>query len=288
MSLQIWIDGIFAGSVFAIIALSMTIVYQPTRIMNFAQGEGFILGAALGYQFIGVWHWPLIKVIPAVILCAVLMALIMERMIMLPVQLSGSKFAWIIATLAAALIFQSLFNIKWVNVTFGYFDFVDKNISIAGGKLSIQKLIVIIFMFVVYAANELFLKKTLWGRSIRAIAHNPDTSTILGIPTKPVIKMGFIVGTVVIALVGFLAAPVIIVAPAAGLYYTIQGFTAGIIGGVGSAKGAVVGGLTIGILDSVVRSWLGGTWGLFSTFFVLALILVLRPNGFFGKRVEGR
>jgi branched-chain amino acid transport system permease protein len=288
MSLQIWIDGLFAGSVFAIIALSMTIVYQPTRIMNFAQGEGFILGAALGYQFIGVWHWPLAKAIIGLIIASVLMGLIMERMIMLPVQLSGSKFAWIIATLAAALIFQSAFNLKWVNVTFSYFDFVDKDISIAGSKLSIQKLIVILFMILIYAANELFLKKTLWGRSIRAIAHNGDTSTILGIPTKPVIKMGFITGTVVIAAVGFLAAPVIIVAPAAGLFYTIQGFTAGIIGGVGSAKGAVVGGLTIGILDSVVRSWLGGTWGLFSTFFVLALILILKPNGFFGKRVEGR
>jgi branched-chain amino acid transport system permease protein len=288
MSLQIWIDGIFAGSVFAIIALSMTIVYQPTRIMNFAQGEGFILGAALGYQFIGVWHWPLVKALVGLVIAAVVMGFIMERMIMLPVQLSGSKFAWIIATLAAALIFQSAFNLKWVNVTFSYFDFVEKDISIAGSKLSVQKLIVILFMILIYAANELFLKKTLWGRSIRAIAHNPDTSTILGIPTKPVIKMGFITGTVVIAAVGFLAAPVIIVAPAAGLFYTIQGFTAGIIGGVGSAKGAVVGGLTIGILDSVVRSWLGGTWGLFSTFFVLALILILKPNGFFGKRVEGR
>jgi branched-chain amino acid transport system permease protein len=288
MSLQIWIDGIFAGSVFAIIALSMTIVYQPTRIMNFAQGEGFILGAALGYQFIGVWHWPLVKALVGLVIAAVVMGFIMERMIMLPVQLSGSKFAWIIATLAAALIFQSAFNLKWVNVTFSYFDFVEKDISIAGSKLSVQKLIVILFMLLIYAANELFLKKTLWGRSIRAIAHNPDTSTILGIPTKPVIKMGFITGTVVIAAVGFLAAPVIIVAPAAGLFYTIQGFTAGIIGGVGSAKGAVVGGLTIGILDSVVRSWLGGTWGLFSTFFVLALILILKTNGFFGKRVEGR
>ena len=77
-------------------------------------------------------------------------------------------------------------------------------------------------------------------------------------------------------------------APAAGLFFTIQGFTAAIIGGVGSPKGAVAGGLMIGILDSVVRSWLGGTWGLFSTFFVLAVILILKPNGFFGKRVEGR
>lgn len=288
MSLQIWIDGLFAGSVFAIIALSMTIVYQPTRIMNFAQGEGFVLGAALGYQMLGVWKWPLIQSAIVLILAAILMGFIMERMVMLPVQLSGSKFAWIIATLAAAMIFQSAFNIKYVNVTFSYFDIIDKDLSIFGAKLSIQKLLVILLMLVIYVVNDQFLKRTLWGRSIRAIAHNPDTSTILGIPTKPVIKMGFITGTVVIAAVGFLATPVIIVAPAAGLFFTIQGFTAAIIGGVGSPKGAVIGGLIIGILDSVVRSWLGGTWGLFSTFFALAVILILKPNGLFGKRVEGR
>ena len=288
MSLQIWIDGLFAGSVFAIIALSMTIVYQPTRIMNFAQGEGFILGAALGYQMMGVWKWPLIQSLVVLVIAAALMGFIMERMVMLPVQLSGSKFAWIIATLAAAMIFQSACNIKYVNVTFSYIDLIEKDISIFGAKLSIQKLLVILMMIIVFIVNDQFLKRTLWGRSIRAIAHNPDTSTILGIPTKPVIKLAFIAGTVIIALVGFLASPVIIVAPAAGLFFTIQGFTAAIIGGVGSPKGAVVGGLMIGILDSVVRSWLGGTWGLFSTFFVLAAILILKPNGFFGKRVEGR
>ena len=288
MSLQIWIDGLFAGSVFAIIALSMTIVYQPTRIMNFAQGEGFILGAALGYQMVGVWKWPLIQSLVVLIIAAALMGFIMERMVMLPVQLSGSKFAWIIATLAAAMIFQSAFNIKYVNVTFSYFDIIERDISIFGAQLSVQKLLVILMMIIVFIVNDQFLKRTLWGRSIRAIAHNPDTSTILGIPTRPVIKLAFITGTIVIALVGFLATPVIIVAPAAGLFFTIQGFTAAIIGGVGSPKGAVVGGLIIGILDSVVRAWLGGTWGLFSTFFVLAVILILKPNGFFGKRVEGR
>jgi branched-chain amino acid transport system permease protein len=237
---------------------------------------------------LGVWKWPLIQSVVVLIIASALMGFIMERMVMLPVQLSGSKFAWIIATLAAAMIFQSLFNIKYVNVSFSYFDFIEKDISMFGAKLSIQKLIVILMMIAVFIINDQFLKRTLWGRSIRAIAHNPDTSTILGIPTKPVIKLAFITGTIVIALVGFIATPVIIVVPAAGLFFTIQGFTAAIIGGVGSPKGAVVGGLMIGILDSVVRSWLGGTWGLFSTFFVLALILILKPNGFFGKRVEGR
>ena len=288
MNLQIWVDGIFTGCVFALIALSMTVVYQPTRIMNFAQGEGFVLGAAMGYQLIGVWHWPLWKAAFFLILISAIMGFIMERMVMLPVQLSGSKFAWIIATLAAALIFQSLLNLRYVNASFSYWDFVKFDIPIFGAKLSIQKLLVIILLIFVYVCYEFLLRKTLIGRSIRAVAHNTDTSTILGIPAKPLIKLSFITGTVVIAITGFLAVPVLQILPASGLFFTIQGFTAAIIGGVGSPKGAIAGGLIIGILDSVVRSLLGGTWGLFSTFFVLAVILILKPNGLFGKRVEGR
>ncbi len=288
MDLQIWVEGLYIGSVYALIALSMTVVYQPTRIMNFAQGEGFVLGAAIGYQTIGVWHWPVWQAGAALILLAMAMGYVMERMVMLPVQLSGNRFAWIIATLAAALIFQSLFNLPYANVTFGYFEFFKTRANIFGAHIAMQKILVFTFMVFAAVFYDQLLKRTLWGRSIRAVAHNNDTSIILGIPTKLVIKVAFISGTVLIACAGFLAAPVIIVAPASGLFFTIQGFTAAIIGGVGSPKGAVAGGLMIGILDSVVRSSLGGTWGVFSTVMALALILVVRPNGFFGKRVVGR
>jgi branched-chain amino acid transport system permease protein len=286
--LQIWVDGLFAGSVFALIALSMTMVYQPTRIMNFAQGEGFILGAAIGYLALGVWKWPLWLAFIALILAAIFMGLIMERMVMLPVQLSGSRFAWIIATLATALIFQSLFNLGFIGASLSYNEIWNKSFQFFGAQIAFQKLLVFVLTILIVITHDQFLRRTLWGRSIRAIAHNPDTSTILGIPTKPVIKLAFIVGIITVSFVGFLAAPVIIVEPASGLFFTIQGFIAAIVGGIGSPKGALTGGLVIGILDSVVRSALGGTWGLFSTFIALALILILRPNGFFGKRVEGR
>lgn len=288
MNLQIWVEGLYIGSVYALIALAMTVVYQPTHIMNFAQGEGFILGAAVGYQAIGVWHWPLWQAGALLFFLAIVMGYIMERLIMLPVQLSGSSSAWIIATLATAMIFQSLFNLPYANVTFSYFEFFKVNYHFFGAQISVQKLLVIAFMIFSTVFYDQILKRTLWGRSIRAVAHNSDTSIILGIPTKQVIKVAFISGTLVIAGAGFLAAPVIIVAPASGLFFTIQGFTAAIIGGVGSPKGAVVGGLMIGILDTGVRQLLGGTWGLFSTFIALAVILVVRPNGFFGKKVVGR
>ncbi len=298
MNLQTWIDGIFAGSVFAIIALCLTIVYQPTRIMNFAQGEGLVAGAATGYLTLGVWHWPLWRALLAVIVIGAVMGILMERMIMLPVQLSGSKFAWIIATLAAAIIFQSLFNLRFLDAPLRYQplfgsinsnnEFEEKTFAIGEARIAMTQVIVILLMVILIIFYDQFLRRTLWGRSIRAIAHNPDTSTILGIPTGFVIKLAFVLGTITIVGVGFLSAPMLVIGAAAGLHFTIQGFIAAIIGGVGSPRGAVVGGLTIGILDSVVRSTLGGTLGLFSTFIALAIILIIKPNGLFGKKVEGR
>jgi branched-chain amino acid transport system permease protein len=160
--------------------------------------------------------------------------------------------------------------------------------TIGKAHIATQQILVILAMLAIVISYDVFLRKTIWGRSIRAIAHNPDTSTLLGVPTKKIIKFAFILGMLVVVGIGFFAAPILIIAPAAGLTFTIQGFTAAVIGGVGSPRGAVVGGLTIGILDSVVKSLLGGSLGLFSTFIALALILIVKPNGLFGKRVEGR
>src|SRR5437868_6674709 len=116
MSPEAIIDGLFTGSVYALVALALAIVFQPTRIMNFAQGEAVILGSAIAYQIVALEKlgWALTFAITIVL--GALMGLLMERMIMLPVRLSGSRYAWIIATLAVALIFQSLFNLAYYDV----------------------------------------------------------------------------------------------------------------------------------------------------------------------------
>src|SRR5690606_6318071 len=108
MSPEAIIDGLFAGSVYALVALGLAIVFQPTRIMNFAQGEALVLGAAVAYQVVALnkWGWPAALLLTVAL--GVVMGLAMERMIILPVSLSGSRFAWILATLAVALIFQSV------------------------------------------------------------------------------------------------------------------------------------------------------------------------------------
>ncbi len=287
MYAQALVDGVFSGSIYALIALSLTITYQPTRIMNFAQGEAFVLGGAVGFVAIGKMHipWPLALVI--MIVAAAIMGYIMERMVMLPVQLSGSRFAWIIATLAAALIFQAIWTMNFVGDVLSFKPPLDKSYSIAGAVMDFQQIAAIVISLGIIIAYDQFLRRTLLGRAIRATAHNSDTATILGIPTRRIIVGAFMLSTVVVAVAGFLWVPEIGINPASGLAFTIQGFTAAVIGGVGSPRGALLGGLIVGLLASFADAIFGGLSANIGVFLALGLILVLRPAGLFGKPMEG-
>ncbi len=287
MSPEAIIDGLFAGSVYALVALALAIVFQPTRIMNFAQGEVLILGAAVAYQIVALEKMGWAVALVVTIVAAALMGVLMERMIMLPVRLSGSRYAWIIATLAAALIFQSLFNL-------GYFDVdalrpdpvIAGGFEIAGVSVEWQELLAIVVALAVMAGYDLFLRRSVYGRAIRATAHSSDTSVLMGIPVQRIVVISFVIAAVITAVAGLLAAPVIFIAPATGLIFTIKGFTAAVIGGVGSPRGALIGGMIVGLLDTVVRSVVGGTVGNFAVFAALAVILIVFPSGLFGKPME--
>ncbi|TXK42648.1 branched-chain amino acid ABC transporter permease [Nonomuraea sp. C10] len=287
MSPEAIIDGLFAGSIYALVALALAIVFQPTRIMNFAQGEALILGAAVAYQIVALEKLGWAAAIGLTIVLACVMGVLMERMITLPIKLSGSRNAWIIATLAAALIFQSVFNL-------GYFDvdalrpspIIPGGFEVAGMTIQWQELLTIVAALAVMALYDQFLRRSAYGRAIRATAHSSDTSVLMGIPVQRIVVLSFVIAAVISAVAGLLAAPVIFVAPAAGLVFTIKGFTAAVIGGVGSPRGALIGGMIVGLLDTIVRSLVGGSIGNFAVFAALAVILVIFPSGLFGKPME--
>ncbi|MGI5489917.1 branched-chain amino acid ABC transporter permease [Microtetraspora malaysiensis] len=287
MTMQTWIDGLFAGAVYALVALGLTVTFQPTRVMNFAQGEALVLGAAVGYQAIslGRLSWP-VALLLAVVLGA-LMGVAMERMTMLPMRLSGSRFGWIVAALAVALIAQSLFTLKYSDVdALRPPPFVEGGLEVGGGRIAWQVSLTIGIALAVTAGYDTFLRRTLYGRALRAASHSPDTAVLMGVPVQRIVVLSFVVSTAITALVGLLAAPVLFIAPTAGLMFTIKGFTAAVIGGVGSPRGALAGGLIVGLLDSVVRAEINATAGNLVVFGLLALILVVFPAGLFGKPME--
>mgnify|MGYP003348796494 FL=1 len=283
--LQALFDGLFAGSIYALVALALTITYQPTRIMNFAQGEAFILGAGAGFLFLGVYKWNVIIGIVVMVLLSIVMGLLQERMIILPVQLSKSRFAWIIATLAAALIFQAIFSIRFVGDTLSFNPLIDKSFQFGKAIISMQMIISILVSLLIIITYDQFLQRSIHGRAMRATAHNADTAIILGIPTKRIVVGAFVASSVIGAIAGFLWSPELGVNPASGLNFTISGFIAAIIGGVGSPRGALLGGIIVGLLNTFANNIFGGVAANIAVFIALGLILVIRPAGLFGKPV---
>ena len=283
--LQALFDGLFAGSIYALVALALTITYQPTRIMNFAQGEAFILGAGAGFLFLGVYKWNVIIGIVVMVLLSIVMGLLQERMIILPVQLSKSRFAWIIATLAAALIFQAIFSIRFVGDTLSFNPLIDKSFQFGKAIISMQMIISIFVSLLIIITYDQFLQRSIHGRAMRATAHNADTAIILGIPTKRIVVGAFVASSVIGAIAGFLWSPELGVNPASGLNFTISGFIAAIIGGVGSPRGALLGGIIVGLLNTFANNIFGGVAANIAVFIALGLILVIRPAGLFGKPV---
>jgi branched-chain amino acid transport system permease protein len=281
------VEALYIGTVYALIALGFTIIFAPTHVVNFAQGEYLVLGAAGAYQMQAIWGWHPLVMLLGVVGAAIVLGLITERMIMLPVRLSGSRFAWIIATLAAAIILQSVFSIAYRDTLFrapplwrGRFEIFDVGVTY-------QQAIIVVGALAIMGAYEIFLKRTTYGRAIRAAAHDPDTASLMGVNVSLVVIVSFVLASVITAVAGVLAAPTVFVEPAGGLLFTVKGFVAIVIGGMGSARGALAGGLIVGLLDTVVRNMVGATVGNMVVVAVLALILVVFPSGLFGKPIAG-
>lgn len=286
MSPAILVDAIAIGAVYALVALGFTIIFAPTRVINFAQGEFVVLGAVVAFQLMGIWGWHPLAMIAGTLVLALIMSAVLERMIMLPVRLSGSHFAWILATLAASLIFQAVFGLRYPSALLKPQPMLTGSFSVGGVAISYQELIIVVGALVIMGAYDQFLKRTIYGRAIRAAAHNPDTATLMGIGVRSVVLISFLISGVVTAVAGMLAAPEIFIEPGFGLVFTIKGFVAIIIGGIGSARGALVGGLIVGLLDTIVRNAVSASIGNMVVVAVLAVIIVLFPSGLFGKPIE--
>lgn len=275
------VEFLVEGCVYALVALGLTTIYNATKVINFAQGEFLVLGAGLSYSFIVVLHWPVVAAILAAIAGAVVMAVICERLIMLPVTRSGSHYAWIITTLALSLILEAAFALYYNEAVLHPDPFVKGSITVFGAVVSAQQLLLIGATVVVGVSYGLFLKKTTFGRAVRATGFDSDTAQLMGISVRSVVVVSFIIGGVVTAIAGILISPLYFISPTSGLTYVMAGFVAMIVGGLGSVAGSVAGGLIVGLLYSVVSNLIDAEYSQIVVVGLLVAILIVRPQGVF-------
>src|SRR5882724_11628773 len=312
---QVLLDGIVLGFMYALIALGYTMVYGVLEFINFAHSEIFVLGAFVGVEVLLLLQsaGQLATLHPAVILLLVIItgmvvsgvaAMALERVAYRPL-LGGPRLVALISAIGASFFLQDglrLFESLWRNtfyLNYPSLEFFERNLPVTANLvIPVKSLLVIVTALLTLAGLYFFVNHTKLGTAIRAVAQDPDTASLMGVPVNRVIALTFFVGGALGGLAGVLfGIHYSLVNPYSGFVPGMKAFTAAVLGGIGNIPGAVLGGMMLGLLEAFAASYLSlMTDGAFGAeykdvvaFLVLILILIFRPKGLLGETVrEGK
>ena len=288
--LQQLVNGLSLGSIYALIALGYTMVYGVLRLINFAHGDVYMLGAYAGYYISRrlqgkepSFASALFVMVAAMAVCAII-GIIIERFAYRPVRRASRL------TLLITAIGVSLFIENGAQLVFGpdpkFFPSLAPRADFRIGHVRItsEQLTVIVVSFLLMLALRFFILNTRTGKAMRAVSFNLDAAKLMGISTDRIIAVTFGLGSALAAAAGVLIGMQIPkIDPLMGIMYGLKAFVAAVLGGIGNIPGAVLGGLLIGTSEVMVVGYLSSTYRDAIAFGILILVLLLRPQGILGR-----
>ena len=288
--LQQLANGLSLGSIYALIALGYTMVYGVLRLINFAHGDVYMVGAYAGYYLSRRLKGDepslvsaIVVMLGAMLACA-LLGIIIERFAYRPVRRAARL------TLLITAIGVSLFLENAGQLVFGpdpkFFPSLAPRTDflVAGVRLTSEQLTVIGVSFLIMILLRLFIQKTRTGKAMRAVSFNIDAAKLMGVSTDRIIAITFALGSALAAAGGVLIGMQIPkIDPLMGIIYGLKAFVAAVLGGIGNVPGAVLGGLLIGTSEVMVVGYLSSTFRDAIAFGILILVLLLRPQGILGR-----
>ncbi len=304
--LQQIINGLVLGSMYALVALGYTMVYGIIGLINFAHGDVLMVGALTSWMLIGwmteawvglpSWMILLFATMIAMVVCAALNFSI-EKLAYRPLR-NSPRLAPLITAIGMSLLLQTLAMIIWAPNPKSYPSMLPRDpIPIGGAVISVTQITILAVTAVTLALLMYLVNRTNLGRAMRATAENPRVAALMGIKPDVVISATFIIGAMLAAVAGVMwASNYGTVQHAMGFMPGLKAFVAAVMGGIGNLAGAVVGGIALGLIESLGAGYLGKLTGGFLgsqyqdifAFIVLALVLTLRPSGLLGERVADR
>lgn len=281
--LQQVFNGIMFGSTYAIVALGLTLVMGILNIPNFAHGHLYMLGGYLLYYFgvtmgLGYWFGLIFSVI-----CLGLVGVLMERFIFRPLNNQPHINAFI-AAIGALLFLEALALVVWGPQGLRVPNPHPQIVHFLGMTIGIQRLLVITGAVALIVALHLFMKKTIMGTTIEAVAQNREGAMLTGINVNRVSAMTFAISAATAAVAASLISPIFMLSPAMGAILGMKAFVIVILGGMGSIPGAILGGYILGLIEALGGGYISAAYKDVFAFGALILILSIKPTGLFGKR----
>jgi branched-chain amino acid transport system permease protein len=277
--------GIRQGAVFAGLALALVIIYRSTRAINFAQGEMATFTTFICWSLMnnGLSFW---AAFPIVLAIAFLGGIAIERTIIRPVE-NGPVITLVIVTLGLALLLNGLMSVIWGGGNRPFHGpFSTRTIDVGGVPISVQDIGIVVVSFVLVALLALFFRFTKLGLALRAAALNRDSSELVGVRVGWMLAFGWGLAAVLGAVAGMMVAPILFLDPNMMQVILLYAFAAAVLGGLDSPIGAVVGGLLLGVGITLLGRYVGFVGDVLklpTALLVILIVLVVKPNGLFGR-----
>jgi branched-chain amino acid transport system permease protein len=298
------INGLVLGSMYALVALGYTMVYGIINLINFAHGEVLMVGALTSWTVVSLlagaglpgWLLLLIALLAAMVVCAALNFAI-EKIAYRPLR-NAPRLAPLITAMGVSLLLQTLAMILWKPNYKPYPILLPHQpIDVFGAVINTTQIMILVVTAVALATLMYIVNRTRLGRAMRATAENPRVAALMGVRPDLVISATFVIGAMLAALAGVMwAANYGSVHHSMGFLPGLKAFTAAVFGGIGNLPGAMLGGVLLGLIESLGAGYIGTlTGGVLGShyqdifaFVVLILVLTLRPQGLLGERVADR
>lgn len=275
------VNGLALGSTYALVALGLTLIFGVLLIPNFAHGEFYMLGAFAAYTLIavGVNFW--LAVVLAVLIVAAIGPLL-DRIVFVPLA-QASSLSLMVAALASSIILQQIATLIWGTEPRTIQGPLNGVLRTGYFSITHLQLLIIATMLVAWCAVWLILNHSRLGLAVRAVAQNRDAAALMGISMPQVRVVVFVIGGALGALAGALLGASYPIYPTMGANPVLKAFVVLVLGGVGSMMGAIIGGLVLGIVEVMVAGYISGELQDIGAFVILVAILLLRPQGLFGR-----
>ena len=283
--LELLINGLSLGSIYAIIALGYTMVYGIAKMLNFAHGDIIMVGAYIAFCGLQIWGIPpVLAILLAMAVCTVL-GVTIEGLAYRPLR-QATSLAVLITAIGMSYLLQNIALMIWGANTKFFPTTVINESSISIGELNVSSatLITIAANVVIMVALTLFTSKTKLGKAMRCVSEDRGAAELMGINVNRTISLTFAIGSTLAAIAGVLLCssyPVLV--PTTGSMPGIKAFTAAVFGGIGSIPGAMLGGILLGVIEIFGKAYISTELGDAIVFAVLIIVLLVKPAGLLGK-----
>ena len=280
--LQFVFSGLTVGAIYALVALGFTLIYKASDIINFAQGEFVMLGG-MTTVFVAQAGVPLPLAAGIAIIATTAIGLALHRFAIEPAR-GATPVALIMITIGASIFLRGIAQIIFDRRFHSLPPLLGADpIQFGGAAILPQSLIVLASAAVIVVALWLFIERTIFGKAVIATAANRLAARLVGVDTRRIVAFSFAVSAAIGAIAGVLITPIALTSYDVGTLLALKGFAAAMLGGIGSAPGAVVGGILIGMFEALAAGYLSSNYKDAVAFLIILVVLVALPQGLFGR-----